>query len=128
VIDPTTITVPIPENTLTDTVIYIVPLAMDEDLDADNNPQMLAYALDDEGVFGADANFFTFDSANRALKVKDSLDYETTQSYTVRVTVTDDGMIDGVAGERKDATITVTITVTHSGNCRHRCPDNGNGS
>ena len=108
-----TITYEIQENT--DIFSEVLPEATDPDRDANDDPQELTYTLEDENVRGTDANFFTFDFDTVAerwkLGVKNPLDYETTQFYTVRLIATDDGMIGGSDVGAASGTITITIRV-----------------
>ena len=90
----TTATRTIAENTAADTDIG-TPIAV---TDADS--ETLAYVLS-----GTDASSFSIDDETGQLKTSGALNYETKDSYTVTVTVSD--------GSQND-TITVTINVTNA--------------
>ena len=61
---------------------------------------------------GDDASAFDIVSTSGQLRTKDPLDYETNDSYSVTVAVSDGKDADGNADTAADDTITVTITVT----------------
>ena len=102
------VTFSVAEDAELNTLIGSVPAATDPDVtntNTDTNPvtsdtDTLTYSLDSAG-----AQVFSIDSTTRQLKTNAALDYETTTSYTVTVTVSDstDGLTDTVA---------VTINVT----------------
>ena len=73
--------------------------------EADSDP--LAYSLG-----GPDAAVFGIDSSTGRLQVKDPLDYETTDTYRVTVSVGDGKDAAGDADTAVDATIDVTVVVT----------------
>jgi len=68
--------------------------------DQDRPPQMLTYALS-----GTNHNDFAIDNTGQ-ITVTKMLDHETTDEYTLTLTVTDDG--NGTLSDSKDLTITVT--------------------
>ena len=65
------------------------------------------YSLDDSS-----AEIFAIDSSNGQLKTKAALDKETTDTYTVTVSVRDNRDANGDADTANDASIDVTINVT----------------
>ena len=89
----------IDENTAPDTAIGAAVAATDEDMlpSADT----LTYSLG-----GTDMSSFDIESTSGQIKTKTALDFETKSSYSVDVTVTDDGSDPGLTD-----TITVTISV-----------------
>lgn len=89
----------IDENTAADTPIGGAVAADDEDMlpSADT----LTYSLG-----GTDMSSFDIESTSGQIKTKTALDFETKSSYSVDVTVTDDGSDPGLTD-----TITVTISV-----------------
>ena len=90
----TTATRTIAENTIAGINIGTPVAAIDA-----NILDILAYTLS-----GADAASFTIESATGQLKTKAALDFETTTSYSVKITVSD--------GKNGTDTINVTINVT----------------
>ena len=72
----------------------------------DTENDTLTYSLDATG-----AESFDIDAASGQLRTKAALDYETTPSYTVTVSVRDSKDANGDADEVTDDTITVTILV-----------------
>ena len=74
----------------------------------DSDDDTLTYALS-----GSDAGVFDFETDTGQIKVKDALDYETTASYTVTVTVSDGKNAQGEADTSVDDSIAVTITVVN---------------
>ncbi len=89
----------IDENAAADTAIGAAVAATDEDMlpSADT----LTYSLG-----GTDMSSFDIESTSGQIKTKTALDFETKSSYSVDVTVTDDGSDPGLTD-----TITVTISV-----------------
>ena len=77
-------------------------------------------ANDDDGdtitysLTGTDASSFDIDASTGQIKTRDALDYETTQSYSIIVSITDSKDDVGNAEDPalEDATIDVTINVT----------------
>ena len=100
--DDTTATRSIQENTAADTNIGDAVEATHPD-----NLGTLVYSLDTAG-----ATSFDLDSATGQLKTKAALDHETTPSYTVTVSVTDEMDDYSNADTRVDDTIKVTVNVT----------------
>ena len=90
--DGTAVTRSVAENTAAAVNIGTPIIATDADNDT------LTYTLG-----GTDVSAFDIDSSTGHLKTKAALDYETKNSYTVTITVSDDSLTD---------TITVTINVT----------------
>ena len=74
--------------------------------DPDNDP--LTYSLG-----GTDEEFFDIDASSGQLRTKAALDYETENSYSVTMSVSDGKDADGNADEMTDNTITVTILVSN---------------
>ena len=99
--DDATATRSIQENTATDTNIGDAIEATHPD-----SIGTLVYSLDTTG-----ATSFDIDSATGQLKTKATLDHETTPSYTVTVSVSDEMDDYSNADSRVDDTIDVTITV-----------------
>ena len=64
------------------------------------------------GLTGTDAASFDIDDETGQIKIKDALDYETKETYTVTVTVRDSRDDNGDADTDTDATTDVTITAT----------------
>ena len=96
-----TVTRSVDENSSLGTNVGAAVTATDSDNDT------LVYALS-----GTDASSFTIDSSGQ-LKTDASLDFETTSSYTVTVTVRDSKDDAGVADTVVDDTIAVTINLTN---------------
>ncbi len=90
--DGTAITRTVTENTVATTNIGTPIAATDTENDT------LTYTLS-----GTDASAFDIDSSTGQLKTKTTLDYETKNTYTVTITVSDGSLTD---------TITVTINIT----------------
>ena len=88
----------IDENTATNTDIGSAVAAMDEDT---NPSDTLTYTLG-----GTDMSSFDIESTTGQLKTKAPLNFETKDSYSVTVTVTDNGSNPGLTD-----TIAVTITI-----------------
>ncbi len=74
----------------------------------DSDGDTLTYALT-----GSDAGAFDFDTATGQIAVKDALDYEDKNSYSVTVTVHDGKNADGEADTGVDDSIEVTISVAN---------------
>ncbi len=88
----------IAENTVSGTNIGAPIAATDADT-SNENPDVLSYSLS-----GTDAASFSIDSASGQLQTSAALDFETKDSYTVTVSVSD--------GKGGTDSITVTINVT----------------
>ena len=99
--DGRTATRDIPENTAAGEDIGEAITATDDDDDT------LAYTLG-----GTDAASFDIVATSGQLQTKDPLDYDTTPSYTVTVSVSDGKDASGAADPATDDEITVTINVT----------------
>ena len=97
----TTTTRTIPENTPAGQNIGGRVTATDPDSDP------LTYSLD-----GPDKDSFSITPSTGQLQTQAALDYETTASYTVTVSVRDNLAVDNTADMATDAEIPVTITVT----------------
>ena len=65
------------------------------------------------GLTGTDAGSFNFDTSTGQIETKSALDHETTDSYSVTVTVRDSKDAAGDDDMAVDDTITVTITVNN---------------
>ena len=90
------------ENAAAGAKIGAAVVATDEDNDS------LTYALG-----GSDAASFSIDASTGQLLTKDSLDYETKNTYAVTVSVGDGKDADGKADSAMDATIDIAINVTN---------------
>ena len=102
----TTATRSIAENSAAGTKIGVV-FAVATDPDTDTAYNTLTYSLT-----GTDASSFTFDASTRQIKVKSALDYESKNSYSVTVNVSDGKDAKGNTDTTADDSIAVTINVT----------------
>ena len=100
--DTPPVTRSVPENTASGENIGSTVSATDTESDT------LVFALT-----GTDASSFTIDTSNGQLKTSASLDFETSNSFSVSITVHDGKDATGDADTTVDDTITVTITLTN---------------
>ena len=100
--DGQTATREVAENTVAGQNIGVPVAATDQD-----TGDTLTYTLG-----GTDASAFDIDASTGQLKTKAPLDYETTTSYTVTVSVRDSKDAEGTADTATDNSITVTVNVS----------------
>ena len=100
--DGQTATREVAENTVAGQNIGVPVAATDQD-----TGDTLTYTLG-----GTDASAFDIDASTGQLKTKAPLDYETTTSYTITVSVRDSKDAEGTADTATDNSITVTVNVS----------------
>ena len=100
--DSESVTLSVDENTGSEENVGSVVTATDADNDT------LTYSLS-----GTDVASFGFDTSSGQITTSAALDYETKNSYSVTVEVTDGKNADGTDDTTTDDTITVTINVTN---------------